>query len=282
MTKTLTYALALVALLLTAAGPALATEGHAPVKVVVLLETGIGGGTQAQGFLDRFLGVVAERSGWSATESKYTTKRSRALKYISRQSPQLGLFSLAAFLELQATQQLDVVGEAIATAAGGRRYYLVAKTGAGLDTCKGQTLASNHLGDPRFVDNVVFAGAARLAEFRTTKTRRPVQTLKAVIRDQARCALIDDAQLAALEGIEGGETLEPVWTSAELPPIPIVAFPNAPAPLRKEFVAALEQVCVGEGAETCANIGVQALRKANQKVYDDVIALYRSNEVAKP
>jgi hypothetical protein len=88
-------ALAVAIALLGSAPHAAAAEGK-PVKVVVLLESGVGG-SQAQPYLDRLLGVVAAKCEWPAVASKYTTRRSSALEYIKSDSPELGRVSRGAF-----------------------------------------------------------------------------------------------------------------------------------------------------------------------------------------
>ena len=126
------------------------------------------------------------------------------------------------------------------------------------------------------------AGAARLDDFTLVAMRRPVQTLKAVIRDEARCALIDDAQKDNLADIEGGAELKVLWSSAELPAIPIVAFTGAPAAVVKAFEAALPGTCNGDGGAMCGNIGIERLQPASDADYAELVRLYRGGEVARP
>jgi len=280
MTRPVLAAL-LAALALTAlASPA--ARAADPVHFVVLLEGGLGGGSQAQGYVDRFVQSFAKRCAWPDAASLFTNSRERALAYVASDKPQLGLMSLGAYLALADRQGLTVVGQAEAKAAGGRRYHVVAKRGATLADCKGQTLASNHLDDPRFVDAIVFAGAAHLADFTLVEARRPVLTLKKVIRDEAQCALIDDAQAATLATVEGGAELKTLWSSAELPPLPIVAFPNATPALVKAFQAALPEVCAGADREACTNIGLDRLGVASEAHYAALLTAYQGPERAHP
>ena len=124
-----------------------------------------------------------------------------------------GIMSLAAFLALRKQHGLSVIGQADVSAKGGRQYHLVSKSEGSLAGCKGKTLASNHLDDRPFVDGVVSGGEFKLSDFTLDETRRPVQTLKKVIDGEAACALIDDAQLAEMKGVSGGEALKSVWKS---------------------------------------------------------------------
>lgn len=278
--KQLSIALALTLTLLVGllAGPGGARAAE-PVKFVVLLEGGLGGGARAQGYVDDLVTGFAKRCGWSGAQSLYTNSRRRALGYVESDRPSFGLFSLGAYLALVDAHKLTVVGVAEAKQAGGRRYFVVAK-GGDLATCRGQKLATNHAGDPRFVDNVIFNGAARLADFELVATRRPIQTLKAVLRDKARCALVDDAQKESMANIEGGDALKVVWSSEVLPGIPIVAFPSAAKDVVTAFTKALPETCAAD-TEMCSNIGIERLGDASDADYAPLVRRYQG-DVAHP
>ncbi|MCA9517566.1 MAG: PhnD/SsuA/transferrin family substrate-binding protein [Myxococcales bacterium] len=279
MLKTLTKAV-LLATLALAPAHASAAAPAGPIKVVVYLENGVGG-ARAQQYLDRLLAVVAKEAGFSAIESRYVTREAAALEYIAAEKPAFGLFSVGAFLALEEAQKLAVVGQATAQAAGGGQYFIVSK-GKDLAACKGKALASNHLDDARFVEHVLFGGAMRLADFKATPMQRPVQTLKAVTRDEAACALIDDAQKATLASIDGGGALNVVWSSEKLPALPVVSLPGADAALVARFQAALPKVCEGDGKAVCADIGIQGLKASGAAPYAEIIREYRGKDLARP
>jgi len=273
-----TLALALTVLLgLSAHSPA--ARAAEPVKFVVLLEGGVGGGARAQGYVDDLVKSFAERCDWPGAESMYTNSRRRALSYVAEDKPSFGLFSLGAYLALVENHKLAVVGVAEAKRAGGRQYFVVSKAGD-LAACKSQKLATNHAEDPRFVNNVIFGGAATLADFEVVETRRPIQTLKAVIRDEARCALIDDAQKDSLGNIDGGDALEVVWSSEALPAIPIVAFPSASKEVVAAFSKALPDTCSAD-SKMCSNMGIERLQTATDGDYAALVRRYHG-DVAHP
>lgn len=273
------FAVAALAVLTLAQAPS--ARAAEPVKFVVLLEGGVGGGAQAQGYVDELVAGFAKRCGWPGAACLYTNSRDRALEYVSAEHPAFGLFSLGAYLALVDAHKLTVIGVAEAKRAGGRQYFVVAKQGVGLGDCKGQRLASNQAEDPRFIDRVVFAGAAKLADFTLVPTRRPVQTLKAVIRDEARCALIDDAQKETLTSVEGGAELKVLWSSAELPGIPIVAFDGTDKDLVAALKKALPDTC-SDGRAMCTNIGIERLQAASDADYEALVRCYTGRDVAHP
>lgn len=241
------------------------------VNILVLRENGSGSAATAQTYIDGLMVHVARANGWPGAKGTYHTKRAAAKSYIESAAPQYGIMSLGAFLSLRTSMKLQVVGQADIEGGGGAQYYVVSKTQADLAGCKGKTLATNHGGDAKFMDKVVAAGAFTLAEFQVVATTRPVQTLKKVINGEAECALVDDAQMGELAKLEGGGAVKPLWFSAALPPMAVVAFGSAPAAAVKTFKAALPSVCTGEGAKACAAAGLKALRSADESAYRTVI-----------
>jgi hypothetical protein len=121
---------------------------------------------------------------------------------------------------------------------------------------------------------VVAGGSFTLADFTVVHTQRPLQTIKKVITDEAVCALIDDAQLAELPHLEGADGLRPVWKSAELPPMPVAAFPSAPAAERQRFQENLARLCKNDGQSACTEVGIVSLKAAGATDYAAVVAAY--------
>ena len=243
-----------------------------PANVLVLRENATGSAATAQPYVDALMVHLARANGWSGANGTYHTKRAAAKSYIATAQPQYGILSLGAFLALRGDLKLQVVGQAEVEGGGGLQYYVVSKTQSDLAGCKGKTLATNHGGDTRFVEKVIAQGAFVLGDFTVETTSRPVQTLKKVLSGEAECALIDDAQMGELTNLEGGAQVHPVWFSATMPPMPIVAFANATAQGVSGFKAALASVCAGDGAQACAAAGIKALRESDGVPYDAVIA----------
>ncbi len=252
--------------------------GHASagdnVNVLVLKENGIGSAAQAQPHVDKLIQVAAEKNGWAAAKGKYITKRKRAKKYISAKAPKFGMVSLGAYLSLRKSTHMDVLGSVSVARGGGQQYYVVSKSAGDLAGCKGKKLATNHARDRSFFNKVIADGGFSVSDFELVKTRRPVQTLKKVIRDEASCALIDDAQKAELSHVDGGSALKTVWSSSKLPPMAVVAFPSASADERSKFKQTLGSLCSNSGKRYCDKVGIVALKPASESAYRGVISKY--------
>lgn len=274
-TLVLRCALALLAGTASAAEPAAPAPGKdAPVEMLVLKEHGVGSPSLAQPYVDRFMALAAEDNGWSSAQGQYLSNRGAAEAFIKDRKPHYGIFSLAAFLALRVPYHMEVVGRVASTLAGGEQYFIVSKSAKDLAGCKGHELASDHFSDTRFVERVVARREFQLSEFELIKHQRPLQSLRQVLSGQADCALLDDAQLAELKHLKGSEAVKVVWTSKKLPPMVVVAFPNAPPPEKKKFRENLVHVCEGDGNTACEEVGIDKLEPASQNDYAEVVSAY--------
>jgi len=244
------------------------------ISIVVLKEHGVGSAALAQPYLDRFVASVAQKNQWPSANGQYVTSRNAASAIIDSQHSHYAILSLGAFLGLRGKYHYDVVGQVSVTLAGGRRYFLISKSASDLAGCRGKTLASDHTDDPPFIEKVVFGGALKLSDFQLIQTQRPLQTITKVVGGQAVCALIDDAQLAELPHLEGAQDLRQVWKSNELPPMPVVAFPNASKAERVRFQESLPTLCHNGGESACAEVGIVDLRATGDADYKAVIDAY--------
>lgn len=244
------------------------------ISIVVLKEHGVGSAALAQPYLDRFVASVAAKNKWPSAIGQYVTNRAAATAIIDSQHSHYAILSLGAFLGLREKYHYDVVGQVAVTLAGGRRYFLISKTAGDLDGCRGKTLASDHTDDPPFIEKVVFAGKMKLSDFQLVQTQRPLQTITKVVGGHAVCGLIDDAQLNELPHLEGAKDLQTVWKSNELPPMPVVAFPNASKTERAHFQESLPELCHNGGESACAEVGIVDLKATGEADYKAVIGAY--------
>lgn len=253
----------------------LATSARAEVVgILVLKEHGVGSPSLVQPYLDRFVALAAGQNDWAEAKGMYYTNRSSAEAFIQEQKPHYAILSLAPFLALKDKYHLQVIGQVVVSLVGGKQYYLISKRASDLAGCKGKSLATDHSDDVRFIERVVAGGKFKLADFKLVQTQRPLQTIKKVIAGDTDCGFIDDAQLAELSHIEGVDGVRPVWSSAELPPMVVVAFPSAPAEERTRFQDSLGKVCDDDGRGACAEVGIESLRAAGAADYSAVVGAY--------
>jgi hypothetical protein len=244
------------------------------VGVIVLKEHAVGSTAQAQPFLDKLMGVAAKENGWANAKGSFQTSRSGAEAWIGAESPQYGILSLAPFLAFRDKYKVEPIGQAVVAGGGGQQYFVVSSTAGDLAGCKGKRLATDHADDPKFIEKVVAAGAFKLGDFTLVTTKRPGEAGRKVITNDAECALIDDAQLSQLGKVDGGAAVKPVWSSAKMPPMVIVAFPSAPAAERKAFQASLPKLCTGSSQQVCQEVGLTNLQVTDASAYAAVVSAY--------
>jgi hypothetical protein len=244
------------------------------VGFVVLRENGSGSAAQAEPFVAEMLGAMYRLTGWGEPRFQFFTARKKAKAYIDETKPHFGILTFGAYLGMHSKYKYTTIGEADAAGSGGGQYYLISRTESDLAGCKGKTLASNHFDDETFVDRVISGGAFTLSEFEVIKTKRPVQTIKKVTRDEATCALIDHAQFEALQKLDGSESVRTVWFSKGFASYVVVAFPEASKAQVKSLRDNLEKVCTGSGKETCERAGVTKLDEVAADAFAAEIAAY--------
>jgi len=240
---------------------------------VVLREYGAGSASRAQPFLDELLRAVAEQNHWSKASGRYFSERASAVAVMRAEKPEFGILSLPAYLALKEQLSVSVIGEVSAPQAGGRQYFLVSKQARALEGCVGHRLSTTFAPDAKFVDRVVANGAFKLADFTLVSAQRPLEPLKQVLRDEAECALIDDAQLTAATHIERGAELGTAWRSAELPGMAVVTFPRADAGAVKSFKQSLASLCV-KAKHACESVGIDVIRPSSDERYRPLLSQY--------
>jgi hypothetical protein len=257
-------------------GIAVAAAAPAPsrVNILVLKEHGVGGASLAQSYLDRFIALAAKQYGWADAHGQYHTTRAAAESYIRDEKPRFGILSLAAFLAFKHKYQLEVVGTAVVSRAGGQQYFLISNNASDLKGCLGQTMATDHADDPRFIERVISGKQFVLGDFKLIETQRPLQAIKKVLTGEVVCALVDDQQMAELPHIEGAEGIRSVWESSKFPSMTLVAFGATPAAEQKKFKDGLARVCDGDGKTACAEVGIMALTAADAGSYGAVLTAY--------
>jgi len=269
LVPTTTLAAASLTCALFAAIPA--SEAGSDVKLLVLREHQVGSAAQAQPYVDKLVAVAQKLQGWSSGSGHYETDRDGAKTYIQDNHPQYGIMSLAALLALHDDQKLEVIGEVSVSSKGGQQYFIVSKSSGDLSTCKGSTLATIE-DDTKFVDKIVSGGSFKLADFTVQSMKRPLQPIKAVVNDNAKCALIDDAQMAD----PTAKDLKVVWKSGSMMPMAVVAFTgNADTSDKASFKSNLAKLCSGDGQAACNEAGIQSIKSASDSDYSQVLAAYK-------
>lgn len=255
-------AAALGASLLCLSAPALAGD-----KDFVIYAPGAGGtAADAKPYLETFFGYLEKKLGWPAKSGhgEYIQDVKDLAAYVEKTKPGFGLVSPSYYLDLGCRRVPVTLVAAVVRgkSASTGKYHLVVKKGTAktLEDVKGKRLISNQVQDPKYVSRVIFDGKIDVQKhFGTiTPTASPLKPFKAVDRGEADAALVTDEQLEAIKAQPAGAGLESIFTSADMPPAPVIAFDAVVKPADRDALKkALVEMCTSkEGAETCKSMTI--------------------------
>jgi ABC-type phosphate/phosphonate transport system substrate-binding protein len=246
----------------------------------------------AQPYIDQFLRITESMTGWPANSAKgeWVDDMKSAEKAIAERKPGFAIMDPEVFFELRKKEALEPIGEVRGKTFNKGHYSLVVKDPAlkTIADLKGKKVSSNHFASPKYVSKVAFEGKTDVEkEFQIVKATAPSKPLKDVEAGRADAALIDDEQLAAIKDI--APDLKVIWTSAALPPTPVVAFTKNATPAdRAAFAKALPKLCEdAKGKPVCESMFIDKFAPvdktaftAAEKRYDKVGTEKASNEKA--
>lgn len=233
----------------------------------------------AQPYIDQFLRVVEQMTGWPANSAKgyWVDDEQAAEKAIAEHKPGFGMFDPEIYFALRKKYALEPIAQVKGKTFNKGHYSLVVKNPAykTLADVKGKTLISNHLSSPAYVNKMAFGGKVDVTkEFTVKKTAQPSKPIKAVERGQADVALIDDEQLAGMK--ELAPDLKVIWTSPALPPTPVVAFTrSSTAADRAAFARALPKLCQSaKGKPVCESMFVDTFAPVDRRAFAEAAKRY--------
>jgi ABC-type phosphate/phosphonate transport system substrate-binding protein len=256
--------------------PAAALGG--PREFVVEMP-GVGGtAEQAAPYLDTFLRFTETALGWppNSASGQFFPTPEEALTYIAEKRPGFGMIEPALFLELHRKESLTPIASVRGKGIDIGHYSVVVKDPAlkTLADLKGKVLVSNHLQSPHFLSSVAFEGKIDVEKFFELKpTPSPLKGLKSVNRGEAAATLLDDEQLKNMKLLPFAASLRVLYTSAAIPPMPLVAFGKNAHP---EDRAALAKLLVGmcssaKGREVCKSLQIEKFTPPDQAAYEKAI-----------
>jgi ABC-type phosphate/phosphonate transport system substrate-binding protein len=137
-------------------------------------------------------------------------------------------------------------------------------------------VASNHVQSPKFVDKIVFEGKVSKSDVKLDAKTSMLKAVKAVDGGQADAALLSDEDLTWLKTSPFAANVKVVWTSPQLPPMPVVAFgKNSTAKDREAFTKMLIGMCASpDGAKVCKDLDIEKFGPADKAAYDVAMKKY--------
>ncbi|HEY2749523.1 MAG TPA: PhnD/SsuA/transferrin family substrate-binding protein [Polyangia bacterium] len=226
----------------------------------------------AQPYIDQFLRIAESMAGWPANSAKgqWVDDMKAAEAAIAEHKPGFAILDPEVFFELRKKEALEPIAEVKGKTFNKGHYSLVVKDAAlkSLADLKGKKVSSNHFASPKYVSKVGFDGKTDVEkDFVMVKASAPSKPLKDVEAGRADAALIDDEQLAAMKEI--APDLKVIWTSAALPPTPVVAFTKNSTPAdRAAFEKALPKLCAdAKGKPVCESMFIDTFAPVDKNAF---------------
>ena len=226
----------------------------------------------AQPYIDQFLRITETTTGWPANSAKgeWVDDAKGAEKAIAERKPGFAILDPEVYLELRKKEALEPIAEVKGKTFNKGHYSLVVKDAAlkSLADLKGKKVSSNHFASPKYVSKVGFDGKTDVEkDFVMMKAAAPSKPLKDVEAGRADAALIDDEQLAQMKEI--APELKVIWTSAALPPTPVVAFAKSSTPAdRAALTKALLKLCSdAKGKPVCESMFIDSFAPADKAAF---------------
>lgn len=265
-------------LLVSMLGVSWAAPARAESRDFVILMSGFLGTTdQAAPVLDNLFRRLESTLGWPAKSinGAYYPDPEEGLQALKQQNPGFAVVTHQMYFQHHKAMKMQVIAGMVLADGAMSRFHLVARKEGGptkLEDLVGRTIASPHLKETLFAEKILLGGRLRLGEGTGTAkaihVSAPLAALRKVQRSQADAALVDEPVMKQLPSLPFGGELQEIFTSEEIPPLPVVALGSSAAADRQPMAKALLGLCTGaEGADLCSSLRLEAVRTASDRTY---------------
>lgn len=248
-----------------------------PRDFVISMSGFLGTTSQAQPVLNDLFRTLEKQLGWPADsiQGAYYPDAGEGLEHIKQMNPGFAVVTHQMYAQHRRDMKMQVIAGFEMADGALSRFHLVARKEGGptkIEELAGKTIASPHLEETLFAEKIIFDGQLSLGSgtdaAKAIDVRSPLSALRKVHRGQADAALVDEPVVRQLSSLPFGSELEVIYSSEELPPLPVVALGSSNASDRGSMAKALTSLCEGsEGAALCKSLRVRTIRPASDKTY---------------
>jgi ABC-type phosphate/phosphonate transport system substrate-binding protein len=272
-------------LLVLLSGSARAGDASAaPLTVVVCYPGGPVQAADAEPALDSMLAVIEEIGQWEkgSITCTFTSKVDECRKLMKEKDPQFAILSVGLYLENMQEHSLIPVAQPNVEGRTTDTYRILVRkdTYKSLADLKGKTLGGTHLGEPRFLQKIVFKSRIDPAKhFKLKPSRRALRALRDLSQGRKLDAIIvNEQQYKSLASLPFAGKLEVVFTSDPIPLVGLLANTRKTTKHERDRITqALSSMCThAKGRELCELFGIGSFGPANAKSYQKITSLWKS------
>ena len=257
------------------------TAESAPAPIVVCYPGGPVSESEANNAMGAMLRVVERIGQWPANSfsSAFTAQADQCRALLNSRKPAFAITSLGLFLEQREAHSLVPVAQPRMKGATSERYRLLVRKGqyTSADQLKGKSVGGTVFEEPDFIRRIVFAGKLDpQTAFDLKPTRQALRAIRSLDKGELDGVLLNGQQFAALGSLPLKSPLEPVFTSADIPLMGMVANSKTSTPDdRARFARALQAMCAdSDGKKLCDLFGIEAFVPANPAAIDPMVTLW--------
>ena len=257
------------------------TAESAPAPIVVCYPGGPVSEAEANSAMGAMLRVVERIGQWPANSfsSAFTAQADQCRALLNSRKPAFAITSLGLFLEQQDAHHLVPVAQPRMKGATAERYRLLVRKGqyTSVDQLKGKSVGGTVFEEPDFIRRIVFAGKLDpQTAFDLKPTRQALRAIRSLDKGELDGVLLNGQQFAALGSLPLKSPLEPVFTSADIPLMGMVANSKTSTPDdRARFARALQAMCAdSDGKKLCDLFGIEAFVPANAAAIEPMVTLW--------
>lgn len=237
--------------------------------------------TQAQGAMGSIMKVVERLGGLPADSftTKFVANMADCYKALA-DKPHYLFPSSELYLSKQAEFGFDPLVKPFIADLPNDTYYIMVKKGSfkNIDDLKGKSLGGAVLGEPLFLQRVVFENKFDPQSYFTlVDTPRPKKALKEIAQGKGKvdAVMVNAQQYNAMKQLPFFSELEIAYTSPKIAQLGLVASKYANKDTAAKVKTALEKLCSDEeGKGLCNVFGVQQFVSTSRSDYQDMEQRY--------
>jgi ABC-type phosphate/phosphonate transport system substrate-binding protein len=269
--------------------PIVSAHAEDTLSMAFIYPGGEGSAEDAQPYLDQLFKIIHDNNG-PLIQGKYYQSAAEGLKALSAGKIQIGIVSLDFYLEKKSKVPMEVFlsTRPLASHANGEQYVLLVESKVGSLKKSGITEVYNSrtLSDS-FVKKVLFSAYPdELAATHIVAGVKMIPQLKKISTGEIKgAALLDSYEYASFKKLntDWSKNLKPLYTSAAIPPSPVVLFKPLKDDTKAKLEAAMSKVGqMAQGKQVLESLRLSGFEKPNTKMYQEMAEMYSSPIKAAP
>ncbi|HBF12221.1 MAG TPA: hypothetical protein DDW49_02330 [Deltaproteobacteria bacterium] len=248
-----------------------------PLSFLFIYPGGEGSDADAHPFIEAFLNDLSKKTGMHFV-GKYFEEADEALETIRETKPQMGIVSLAFYLQEQNTVPMEILAKTETLGSGGTNEYTLFSHAGALSPGTYDVWCPEPLGQI-FFEKIILKNISLPAgvHLKIKPSYGILTTLKRISSGELKAlALLDSHDTQSLEKISlpWVKNLKKIHTSITLPSSPVVSFGFMQELTRKQIIAGLLNQ---RGSKPLSDLRLKGFLTAEKQEYTSLLQMLEGN-----